>query len=358
MYEVDELTRTKKGVTLIDGLREPADGLVHPLLQGLALGNKLVLKTFHLLHIHKPVILLSREGCAWGEFGAGGNVLTNHPPLLVKCEHDVSLNNTLAHAGRPHHHHLSALAILHVMCGKHMVVAIANEVEARHLFGHQFDGILSIFGCDDATVETTVEQSHDKVGLLTLLDYLHPLASRAHHLLKPESRPQLLRQPIGNGRSEQTKDGYLHARTIQDEVWLKVGFARLHINDVCTEYGELTLSNPTVIDLMTRFHIMITDGTTVILHHVHGLSHEVGRLGVDEVIVVGCGLSLQTISAICQDESVAMFLALFLHIGIDGRQPAADIMFLEIVVLKERCMDITGMNPFQVHFAIGRSKQI
>ena len=125
---------------------------------------------------------------------------------------------------------------------------------------------------------------------------------------------------------------------------------RHRLYHIGTQDGKLTLAHPTVIDLMPRLDVVIAHCTAVVAHHVHGLSHKVGRDGIDEIIIVSRWLTLQAVAAIGHNESVTILAPLFLHVGIDGRQPTAHLTFAQIVVLEKRPVDIAGVYPFQMYF--------
>ena len=91
-----------------------------------------------------------------------------------------------------------------------MVVAEEDGIESVHLLRHELRGILlqAVFH-RDAAVETAMEEADDEVGLLHLLDILHPAACADNHILELQSLPQALVQPGADGGGDHAEDGNL-----------------------------------------------------------------------------------------------------------------------------------------------------
>ena len=103
-----------------------------------------------------------------------------------------------------------------------MIVAEEYEVEARHLTRHFLRGILLVGGCCDASRLSRMEQSDDDICFLFLFHDLHPLLGCGDHLVETQSAPDILREPVGDGRCDHAENGDAASVALDDRVRLQV----------------------------------------------------------------------------------------------------------------------------------------
>ena len=83
-------------------------------------------------------------------------------------------------------------------------------------------------------------------------------------------------------------------------IGLEVRLARLVGDDVRCDEGELTLASPLVEDAMPRLDVVVAHGDCIVAEVVHRRGDDVCREGVDVVVVVRRGLTLQEVTSVQQ----------------------------------------------------------
>ena len=244
--------------------------------------------------------------------------------------------------------HVLALRILQHHIMHHVVVAEEDGIKALHLLCHSLGGVfLHIVLHRDATIKAAVEEADDDVRTLHLLDVLHPSARAAHHLLKLQALPQALVEPAGDGWRQHAKDGYLHALALDHGIGTDIRQPSRCVDDVRTQHRAVHLAYPFVVDLMARLHIVIAHCLSIIAQVVHHAGSQVLFLRHDIVRPVHAGLSLQDVAIVDEQHTVAILLALALHIGAHPGEGAFQGLALDEVVREETSMNITGLDDLQ-----------
>ena len=332
--EVGERRVAKEALSGVDGRLEVADDAVAVLVDFINLGLEgtyHLLVYFHVADVHvAPVYLLAYQ-LAVGVF-----------------QYDVGLADLACPARRVEQQHLSAFAVLDPEVVLLVVVAEEHDVESRYLAGYGLRGILLVAVSPYAAALAGVEQAEDQVALFHLLQVLHPLLGTAYHFLKLQPFPYRLVQPVGDGWRQHTDDGNLHAFAVEHGVGVDVGQAGCRADDVGPQRWAAHLANPLVVDLMARLDVVVADGLAVVLHVVHHLGSYVLLARCHEVRPVACGLSLQYVAVVNQQQLVAVLLAEAVHVGVHPRQRSLDgLCFFHEVVGEEVAVYVARLHHLQ-----------
>ena len=201
-----------------------------------------------------------------------------------------------------------------------------------------------------------MEETKDQVGFLVLLNVFHPFTGTTDHLLKLDTFPDRLVQPVWNGRGKHTDHTDLHAVFHMYGVGLQTGIDALGISlsvltflfhDVGTQQRTTHLTDPLVIHLVTRLYIVVAYGLGIILHVV---DHSCGQILVFGHHIIGpihTGLSLQDITVINEQQVVAALLTLAVDIRVGTGQSPPERPALHEVPREEMSVNITGLNDLQ-----------
>ena len=92
-------------------------------------------------------------------------------------------------------------------------------------------------------------------------------------------------------------------------------FACVFVEDVGAEYGHIAVLSPSVEGVSPGLYIVVAHVSCVISHVVHHLRGDVGREGVDIVVVINRRLSLQYVAVVEQDYIVAIFFSVVFYYG-------------------------------------------
>ena len=188
-----------------------------------------------------------------------------------------------------------------------MVVSEEDNVEAWNLLGYSLCGILFIVGCLDAAIESGVEKTEEQVGLLDILNILHPLTGALHHILELHTFPDGVVEPVGNGGGKHAQHHNLDAidlmngirlQSVVDMLGMSLSILEFFLHDVGTQKGATHFANPLVVNLMARLDIVITHSLGIILHIVDDLSSKVLILGHDIIGPIYTGLTLQNVAIV------------------------------------------------------------
>lgn len=163
-------------------------------------------------------------------------------------------------------------------------------------------------------VDAGVEESHDQVGVFPFLDDGDPVLGRGHHVVEVHARPEVAGHPVGDGGREQSEEGYAHALALYNIIRCEVGLARRLPDDVGSEHGEAALADPSVVHGVPGLDVVVAYHGYVVGHAVHGLGYDVRGEGIYEVVVVGCGVTLEHVAAIGEDDCAGHFRAALCHV--------------------------------------------
>ena len=278
-----------------------------------------------------------------------------HQMAVLIGELYLSLCHVLHIAAGIDAEHLLAFLVGNPVVVHLMVVSEEDDVEARHLLGHSLRSVLLVFISLDTALQSGMEQSENQVGLLHILDILHPFLGAAGHLFKLHAFPYRLVQPVGNGGCQHTDDTDLHTVDVMRGVGLQSGIDALRIglailvfflHDVRTQQRTAYLANPLVVHLMSGLDVVVAHRLCIVFHVVDHLCCQVHVLGHHVVRPVHTGLSLQYIAVVYQQQVVAVLLALLGDIGVGTGQCSVDGLVVHEVPRKEMSVHITCLNHF------------
>ena len=230
-----------------------------------------------------------------------------------------------------------------------MVMAEENEVEARHFFCHLDRGVFIIFGSLDASVFSAMEKADDNIRFLILLKIFHPFAGVCYHVLKFQSAPEILREPVRNGRSNHSQNCHLHAFAVQDEIRLNVWFACRSADDVGTQDWAVEFFYPFVVNRMTRFNIMIPKHLRIKLHVVYHIGSHVPSLSIYIIIIIAGRLTLQNIAILQENEIILVIFSQIVYIGRYTRQGSCFWLTVDEIVREERAVHIACLYHSQFY---------
>ena len=237
-----------------------------------------------------------------------------------------------------------------------MVVSEEYDIEAWHLSGHRSSRVLLIFLSDDAPVLARVEQAEYQVRALLLLDILHPFPGTAYHLLKLDSLPYRLVQPVRDSGCQHSDHADLHPVLIVHGVRLQsridvlgVGLAVLGalFHDVRTEQRAAHLSDPLVIHLVAWLNVVVAHRLRVVAHIVDHAGREVLVVGHHVVRPIHAGLSLHDVAVVYQQQVVAILRALLFNIRVRAYERSFQGRLFHEVVWEEMTVNVAGLDHFQ-----------
>ena len=234
--------------------------------------------------------------------------------MFIDGDGDFCICHADGIVGRIETNHLLALIIGDGLAMAGMVVTEEYQVESRNLLCHLQCCIFLVFLGLDAAVPTTMEETDYNIRVFLLLQLLHPVLGRSHHVFKAETAPEVFCQPVRDGRSEHTEDGNLHTLTVEDDIRFDVRSLGLGVDDVGTDHRTVEFLDPLVVNRMACLNVVITKGLCVILQVVYHIRCHVSFLRGDVIIIVAGRLSLQDISVFQQDEIILVGLAERIHV--------------------------------------------
>ena len=176
-----------------------------------------------------------------------------------------------------------------------------------------------------------MEETEDKVGALYFLDILHPFLSAADHLFKLDALPDVLCEPVGDGRGEHADDGNLDAIDVVDRVRLEArvdvfGVGRpvgAGMDDVGAQQWTAHLTDPLVVNLMARLDIVVAYGLCIVLHIVDDPGSEVLVLRHHVVGPINAGLALKDVAIVDEQQILgAELIAFLIYISISAYKGA------------------------------------
>ena len=276
----------------------------------------------------------------------------------------LCLSHILHVARRVNEEHALTLFVGNPLVVYLVVVSEEDDVEAWYLVCNGCRSVLFVLIGDDTTVLARVEQSKEQIGLLLLLDILHPFLGAAYHLLKLETFPDGFVQPVRDGWCQHTDDTDLHTVLVMNRVgvntcidmfWLcYLSVLVFLLDDVSTQQRTTNLTDPFVIDLVSWFDIMVANGLSVILHVVDDGGSQILVLRHHIIRPVDTWLSLKDITIVNQQQVVAILLSLFINICIGTHECTFQGLLLHEVVREEMAVYIAGLDDLQTDGLRGR----
>ena len=183
---------------------------------------------------------------------------------ILECKRKVGLCYRHCIVCRVYAKHFFAFDIFDFLVEACVVVAKHDDVEAWNLLSNDTTCIFFIVFRFDAAFTSAVEKSNNNIGVFFLLNDFHPFLCRFHHVVKAQSLPNILCQPVGNSWGEHAQHGNLDAITLDDCIRMRVRLSGLYVNNVARKHGAFHLFYPLVINSMAGFDVMIADCFSII----------------------------------------------------------------------------------------------
>ena len=341
--EIVEGRTAEELVAAVDGSLEVANLLAHIFLYF----RNLRLESLHEILVDRTICHIHNLACHL--FVSYHQLLLSVHLFLVEGEGYFSISHANGVVGRIQANHLLSISIGYGFVVARMVVPEENEVEARHFFCHLDRGVFIIFGSLNASVFSAVEEADDNIRLFILLEILHPFAGVCYHIFKFQSAPEILREPVWNGRSNHSQDCHLHALAVQNEIRLNVWLACRSADDVGTKNWAIEFFYPFVVNWMTRFNIMIAKHLRIILHVVYHIGSHVSSLCVYIIIIIAGRLSLQNIAILQEDEVILVVFSQIIDVGRNARQGSCFWLTVDEIVREERAVHIACLYHSQFY---------
>ena len=188
-----------------------------------------------------------------------------------------------------------------------------------------------------------MEEADDYVGMRVAPDTLHPQACRRHHVVEPQSAPQVARKPVGDGGCNEAEDGNAHTLALDDGVGFQVGLSCLGVCHVGTQHGASAFGYPLVIDAVPRLHIVVAQGLGIVPHIVGDLGSYVGGVAVYVVVIVTYGLALQDVAIVQEQQPVSILLAQPSDITAHAGHASGFGLTVDKIVRKKTAMHVAGL---------------
>ena len=190
-----------------------------------------------------------------------------------------------------------------------VVMAVVDEVEARDVLGHPFHGVLTSKGMVFRQVlchglPSRVEQAYHQVGMLFLLDELHPFVGGGFELIETQSRTQSVGYPCDYIGCQQTEHGNLIAIALEHFIRCEIRLACGFVDDIGGQHGHLGLRIHAVEHLATCLDVVVAHACDVVGEIVQHFGDQVRMLG----ILVGAILerrALHVVAVVQEDKPVA-----------------------------------------------------
>ena len=341
--EIVEGRTAEELVAAVDGSLEVANLLAHIFLYF----RNLRFESLHEILVDRTICHIHNLACHL--LVSNHQLLLSVHLLLVEGEGYFSICHANGVVGRVQTNHLLSVCVGNGFVVARMVVTEENQVEARHFFCNLDRGVFIIFGSLNASVFSAVEEADDNIRFFILLKIFHPFAGVYYHIFKFQSAPEILREPVWNGRSEHSQDCHLHALAVQDEIRLNVWLACRSADDVGTKNWAIEFFYPFVVNWMTRFNIMIAKHLRIILHVVDHIGSHVSSLCVYIIIIIAGRLSLQNIAILQEDEVILVVFSQIVDVGRNARQGSCFRLTVDEIVREERAVHIACLYHSQFY---------
>ncbi len=133
-----------------------------------------------------------------------------------------------------------------------------------------------------------------------------------------------------------------------------MGFSGSSIHNIGTQYRKTAVTCPTVENGTAGLYVMVTHITGIIPHEIHHLRCQMRGNGIYVIIIIGCGLSLQNVTIVQENQIFAISLTFFLHQSMHTCQTAGCLPAAYKVVGIVVAVYITGLYDFQFHLSFLR----
>ena len=341
--EIVEGRTAEELVAAIDGSFEVTNLLAHIFLYF----RNLRFESLHEILIDRTICHIYNLACHL--FVSYHHLLLSVHLFFVECEGNFCICHANGVVGRIQTNHLLSVCVGYGFVVARMVVAEENQVEARHFFCHLDRGVFIIFGSLDTSVFSAMEKADDDIRFLILLKKFHPFAGVCYHVLKFQSAPEILREPVWNGRSNHSQNSHLHALAIQDKIRLNVWLACRSADDVGTQDWAVEFFYPFVVNRMTRFNIMISKYLRIILQVVYHIGSHVSCLSIYIIIIIAGRLALQNIAILQEDEVILVIFSQIVYVGRNARQGSCFWLTVDEIVREERAVHIACLYHSQFY---------
>ncbi len=122
-----------------------------------------------------------------------------------------------------------------------------------------------------------------------------PLLSAFDHVFKLHAGPELRRQPIWDFGSDHAQNRDSYASFFYDSVGFEIG-SPIGFYGICADYWRLQLLIELVVDCMASLDVMVANTYSIISEEINRLRPDMGTIGLFEVIIINCRLSLERIA--------------------------------------------------------------
>ena len=133
-----------------------------------------------------------------------------------------------------------------------------------------------------------------------------------------------------------------------------MGFSGSSIHNIGTQYRKTAVTCPTVENGTAGLYVMVTHIAGIIPHEIHHLRCQMRGNGIYVIIIIGCGLSLQNVTIVQENQIFAISLTFLLHQSMHTCQTAGCLPAAYKVVGIVVSVYITGLYDFQFHFSFLR----
>ena len=196
----------------------------------------------------------------------------------------------------------SALGVHHGAVGDAVVVSAEYDVESRHAACDGLCHALAEGSVAFGIPHSGMEKPYHHVGFVA--QPWHIAVGNVLDGLEFHALPQVLRHPLRYAGGDHSEHCHAYAVAFDDGIGQEVGAAVVAAYGVCAEHGHPALPCPPVVDVVSGLDVVVSDGDGVVAHMVEHVGAEVCGGGVDEVVVVCRGLSLQDVAVVEQDDAV------------------------------------------------------
>ena len=341
--EIVEGRTAEELVAAVDGSLEVANLLAHIFLYF----RNLRFESLHEILVDRTICHIHNLACHL--FVSYHQLFLSVHLFLVEGEGYFSISHANGVVGRIQANHLLSLCVGNGFVVARMVVTEENQVEARHFFCHLDRGVFIILCSLNASVFSAMEEADDDIRFLIFLKIFHPFAGVCYHILKFQSAPEILREPVWNGRSEHSQDSHLHAFAVQDKVRLDIRLTCRSADDVGTQDWAVEFFYPFVVNRMTRLNIMISKYLRIILHVVYHIGSHVSCLCIYIIIIIAGRLTLQNVAIFQEDEIILVVFTQIVDVGRNARQGSCFRLTVDEIVREERAVHIACLYHSQFY---------
>ena len=221
-----------------------------------------------------------------------GSFMAAHLSLLIDAEIHIHHGHAVSIAARVDARHVLSAFRGHFLHVAGVVMSIENEIKTLHILSRLPCGILLVVVSHDAFIHARMQQANHEVRILFLSHNLHPSFGTLTDVLKTQSLPDFLWNPVGNGRGDETNHSNLQSLAVKHLVRLKIRFARLYVDGIRSQDREAALLYVFVKDVPAHLDVVVANHRHIITDVVADVSHPVTRVLTMRVEIISGGFSL------------------------------------------------------------------